>query len=204
MQGSLDKTTPTIAQPLLGALALVFLSVFLMSPVYAHHPFEGQTASFNFLQGLISGLAHPVLGVDHCLFLLSIGFAGFSSTRKTIILLLGTALFGSLLGLGLPQIPGTEILMALSLVVSAFVAMGRLSLGVMFPLLFAHGYVLSGVMVGVEPTPLLAYFIGLFSSEFLVVSVGMFFLRYLADRKNLIAGILIGVGFALTYGLIVV
>ncbi|MDD9862181.1 MAG: HupE/UreJ family protein, partial [Cyanobacteria bacterium MAG STY2_bin_7] len=54
---------------------LVALSLF--SPAHAHHPFGmGDSTDLSALQGLLSGIGHPLLGPDHLLFLLAIAFIG--------------------------------------------------------------------------------------------------------------------------------
>jgi len=69
-------------------------------------------------------------------------------------------------------------------------------------LIFFHGYALSTVMIGAEPTPLFAYFIGLLFSEGFLLSIGMICFRGLTEGKNLFAGVLLGAGLALTYEVI--
>jgi urease accessory protein len=54
----------------LGALSL---SLFA-NPAFAHHPLGGKTPSI-FFEGLISGFAHPVIGLDHFIFVAAMGIA---------------------------------------------------------------------------------------------------------------------------------
>ncbi|MCP4929987.1 MAG: hydantoin utilization protein, partial [Gammaproteobacteria bacterium] len=92
----------------------------LVRPAVAHHPFgmaEGQ--DLNALQGLISGIGHPLLGPDHLLFLLAIGFVGLKRPLKWLIPLLAAGLLGSAISL-LIQLPENlavyaEALVSLSL-----------------------------------------------------------------------------------------
>src|SRR6185436_5259329 len=55
------------------ALVLV-LSVATAVPAEAHHVMGGRTPS-TFLEGLLSGLAHPVIGLDHLAFIVAVGVA---------------------------------------------------------------------------------------------------------------------------------
>ena len=56
-------------------LGLYFLCS--ISPAFAHHPFAmAEGGEMNGIQGLLSGMAHPLFGPDHFLFLLAIGFLG--------------------------------------------------------------------------------------------------------------------------------
>jgi hypothetical protein len=73
------------------------------------------------LSGLVSGLAHPVFGPDHLLFLLALGLVGLQKRLSWVLGLLATGLAGSCLGLALPGIPLAEPLVALSLVVVGLV-----------------------------------------------------------------------------------
>src|SRR5262249_57584778 len=43
-------------------------------PAFAHHMMGGRTPS-TFMEGLLSGLGHPVIGLDHLAFLLAVGVA---------------------------------------------------------------------------------------------------------------------------------
>nr|MDJ0600449.1 HupE/UreJ family protein [Crocosphaera sp.] len=49
--------------------------LILAQPATAHHPFGGQTPS-NFFEGFLSGLGHPIIGLDHFAFILASGFLG--------------------------------------------------------------------------------------------------------------------------------
>ena len=56
------------------ALAIAFGFSFLVfaSPASAHHPMGGRVPS-NFFEGFMSGLAHPVIGLDHLAFIVAVG-----------------------------------------------------------------------------------------------------------------------------------
>src|SRR5262245_26729564 len=59
-----------------GRLALLFLLTMLTgaTPVWAHHLMGGTTPT-TFLEGLLSGLGHPIIGLDHFAFLIALGVA---------------------------------------------------------------------------------------------------------------------------------
>lgn len=178
-----------------------FAFAFISLPAGAHHPFEG-VQDLSFPQGLMSGFAHPVLGIDHFLFLLSIGLIGRLSFAKWIPSLLFCGLVGAVISQAVPVIDGLEFFMGLSLVASAFVSLGRLTPLIMFPLILCHGYLLGQVMIGVEPTPLSAYFLGMIISEAFLILLGLNICRRFKAHRLLFSGILIGSGVSLTYGLI--
>lgn len=96
-----------------GRLALVIASLLLASPAWAHAQ-QGQAAGF------LSGLRHPVSGLDHVLAMVAVGLWGAQLGPPAIWLLpvtfpLVMACGGFLALLGVP-IPGVEIGVALSAV----------------------------------------------------------------------------------------
>jgi urease accessory protein len=136
----------------------------------------------NPLSGLLSGLAHPVIGPDHLLFLLALALVGLRSRRRWMLALLCTGLAGSALGLLLPGLPGAEVLVALSLALEALVVLGHLPLVSLVPAMALHGYVLSAAVLGWSPMPLAAYLMGLLISQGLLLLVSLSLLQGLADR----------------------
>ncbi len=170
---------------------------FLFSPVRAHHPFETGTDSM--LQGLLSGLAHPIIGIDHLLFLFSIGLSGFFSLRWIPVLIL-FGLFGSTMAFFLPSFSGLEACIGLSLVASAAVVAGYLRPVVILPLIAIHGFVLAEVIVGSEPTPLISYILGLTLIQSLLISGGIVFVKnFLAYKKQITIALTL-IGLTITYG----
>jgi len=55
------------------SLALIAMSAGI-APASAHHVMGGATPA-TFAQGLLSGLGHPVIGLDHLTFVLAVGLA---------------------------------------------------------------------------------------------------------------------------------
>ena len=51
------------------------------TPALAHHPMAGQPMD-TFVQGLMSGFGHPVLGFDHLFFVIAMGVAALFTTRR--------------------------------------------------------------------------------------------------------------------------
>ena len=96
-----------------------------------------------------------------------------------------------------PSIYGSEILISFSLVVSAVIALGYLKPFYIFPLIFVHGHALGEAMVGAEPTPLLAYLLGLLFSQSLVVSLGIIVFKNYLNKKRLFSIGFAGIGLTL-------
>ena len=102
----------------------------------------------------------------------------------------------------------TETLVALSLVVSALVTLGRCPVLLLLPLIALHGYVLGGAVIGAEPTPLIAYLLGLALGQgLLLFSLTAAARRLLPllqeDGQRLLAGVWIGVGAAFAWSVII-
>ena len=150
-------------------LALFFFPFFALS---AHHPTGGETPQ-GFSSGLLSGLAHPILGIEHLFFLIAIGLLTSYGVRskKEIFLLPSTFILPSLLG-ALFQAKGPVFLLE-----DLFASLTLFTVGLLCifyrkavsTLLFsvfllgglAHGLVYGEFMVGAEPSPLGAYLLGL-------------------------------------------
>lgn len=152
---------------------LVLVGVLLAATSgWAHHPFEGvEPQDFSLVQGLVSGLGHPLLGTDHLVFLLAIVVMAVLTTRRWVLPLLASGLAGSGLavlvgamlepGLG----PALELVVSLSLVAAGLVHGGWLPAWVLLPLMGVHGFLLGEPVIGAEPTPLVAYGLGLLLSQ---------------------------------------
>lgn len=153
----------------LSALLVALAGLFLAAgPAAAHHPMGGAVPA-TLWQGLASGLAHPVIGLDHLAFLIAVGLAAGVARRGPALPVLFVA--ASLLGvaarwLGL-VLPGAELLAAAAvLAAGALLARGRapdprgwaalLAVGGL-----AHGQAYAEAVIGAEPTPVLAYLAGL-------------------------------------------
>lgn len=152
---------------------LVLVGVLLAAtPGWAHHPFEGvEPQDFSLVQGLVSGLGHPLLGTDHLVFLLAIVVMTVLTTRRWVLPLLASGLAGSGLAVlaGATPEPGLglalELVVSLSLVAAGLVHGGWLPAWVLLPLMGVHGFLLGEPVIGAEPTPLVAYGLGLLLSQ---------------------------------------
>jgi urease accessory protein len=189
----------------LGAAALLLLSA---APASAHHLMGFFHLTPSPLSGLVSGLAHPLLGPDHLLFLLALGLVGLQKRLGWVIGLLATGLAGSSLGLALPGLPLAEPLVALSLVVVGLVLLGRLPALLLVPAFALHGYVLSASVIGWEQSPIAFYLLGLLISQGLLLTISLTLVRRWGTgltpaQLRLTAGILIGVGSSFAWSALV-
>jgi urease accessory protein len=121
-----------------------------------------------FWQGLLSGLGHPIIGIDHFAFIVGVGLTSFLVGRIALLPLFFIAgtVIGCFVHLQDFDLPGSEAAIAFSLLVmAAIVGMRtRIPLG-LIAILFAaagvlHGYAYGESIVGAEPAPLGAYVAG--------------------------------------------
>ena len=157
--------------------AIAFMSG--VSPALAHHPMGGQTPE-TFAQGLLSGLGHPLIGVDHFLFLVVTGVLTFALRPPIRYLVPGVFVVSALLGTALHiaelGIPLTEIVIALTVIIGgALVVTQRRVMITGLSLLFAgagvfHGYAYAELIIGAEPTPLFAYLLGFSLIQYAVIT----------------------------------
>ncbi len=165
------------------AIAIAFGFSFLVfaSPASAHHPMGGKTLS-TFLEGFLSGLAHPVIGVDHLAFVVTVGL--FAAVKPQGIFIPLSFVLSAMLGAGLHLLGVT--LPVVELVVSASILLFGILLAiknspnllVMIALSAAaglfHGYAYGEAIFGAETTALVAY-LGGFTVIQLVISDAAFF-----------------------------
>ncbi|QPN66184.1 HupE/UreJ family protein [Synechococcus sp. CBW1006] len=187
--------------PLCGLPILLLAGLLLSGPAQAHHAMELMGLKPTPIHGLISGLAHPLLGPDHLLFLLALSLVGLQQRATWMVALLATGLGGSALGLALPNLPGAEAAVAFTLTLVGLVLLDRLPRWVLVPAFALHGYVLSDAVLGWTAGPTGSYLIGLMLSQMALLLVSLWAMRRAAasltpTRQRLIAAGLIGCGGA--------
>jgi urease accessory protein len=183
------------------ALAAVALSA---GPALAHHVMGGRTAA-TFGEGLLSGLGHPIIGLDHFAAVVAVGCLA-AAHRAAPALVVGFVLAmmaGVAVHLQGASVPGAEIVVASSVIALgiAMVRRQQLAMGAALALFvivgLIHGYVLGESIFGAEPTPLLAYLLGLAVIQSAVALAAMSVVRMLAHRASDISLVrLIGAGIA--------
>lgn len=192
----------------IGLIAVCALPLLLAAPASAHHLMDLTGMKPGVLTGMLSGLAHPILGPDHLLFLLAIGLVGIVQPFRWVLALLGCGLVGNALGLALPGFPWIEPLVALSVALTGLVLARRLPPAVLVPAFLLHGYALSGAVLGWEPTPIGFYLVGLLVSQSLLLLVALTAVRRWrrtasSGAVNITAGLLMGIGLAFTWSALV-
>ena len=160
------------------------------------------------LSGFLSGLAHPVLGPDHLLFLLALSLAGLRHRAGWMIALLATGLAGSGLGLLLPGLPAAEALVSLSLVLEGLILIAGWDRRLLLPAIGLHGYVLSATVLGWNAAPIATYLLGLMVSQAALLLLALGALKHSPFAANpgtrrTLAAVLLGLGGAWTWSALV-
>lgn len=194
--------------PLAAGMGLALISLAMAGPARAHHLMELTAMAPSPLTGFLSGLAHPILGPDHLLFLCALSLVGLRRRAPWMLALLATGLLGSVVGLVRPGLPFAEAAVAFSLVVVALVWLKHWPKPLLLPAIALHGYVLSNTVLGWSQGPLAFYGLGLLVSQGALLLLALTVLRSLADgfspqRRALIAAGLIGCGAAWTWSALV-
>lgn len=149
--------------------------LMLSAPALAHHPMGGRTPGTLF-EGLLSGLGHPIIGIDHFAFLLAIGLLAMGQRHRLLIpagfvLMTVVGTLAQLAGVGLWSV---EAMVAVSVLVAGGLLLanrthhaGLLGLVGAAAGLF-HGHAYGESIVGAETTPLLAYLAGFSIVQFCI------------------------------------
>ncbi len=171
-------------------------------PAFAHHLMGGRTPA-SFAEGLLSGLGHPIIGLDHFAAVVAVGCLA-AAHRAAPALALGFVLArvaGVAIHLQGASVPGAEILVALSVIaLGAIILRDRgmpagaaVTLFVVVGLL--HGYVLGESIFGAETTPLYAYLLGLAVIQSALMLAVIWTIRKVAKSRAQVANVrLIGAG----------
>jgi urease accessory protein len=164
---SSTSSKPTLHLSRLWAIGAVSLSLLTIAlPATAHHPSGGE-APTTFLQGFLSGLGHPIVGLDHFVFVVAIGLI---ASRHRGFFAVAAFLLAALAGTGLHlagfSLPALEVVIAGSVIALGAMLLFEKSLSLWMTVglgaiagLF-HGYAYGEAVVGAEMTPILAYLAG--------------------------------------------
>jgi urease accessory protein len=181
------------------------------APAFAHHLMGGKLPD-TFTTGLLSGLGHPIIGLDHFAFIAGVGIASAFLQRGfiAVVAFIIATIAGCTLHLMSVTIPAVEIIVSASvLIVGAAIMSGRLlSVGAatgLFALagLF-HGYAYGESIFGAEQTPLAAYLAGFaliqtaIATGFMLLTRGLASMRVADAVPSRLAGAVIA-GIGLTF-----
>jgi len=174
----------------------------LAEPAFAHHLMGGKMPA-TFGEGILSGLGHPVIGLDHFAAVVAIGClaAAHRAAPALAIVFVVAMMCGVAVHLQAVTVPAAELLVAGSVIILGAILVARRDLSVagalaLFVLVgLIHGYALGESIYGAERTPLTAYLIGLAVIQSVVALSAMSIARALA-RKDAVKLRLVGAGIA--------
>ncbi|WP_078120846.1 HupE/UreJ family protein [Thiosocius teredinicola] len=190
MTHNADRISATTRRNSLIALA----GIALTAPVaQAHHAMDGATPT-NLFEGFLSGLAHPVIGVDHFAFLVVAALMAFTLNGKARYLVplafVGATVAGTLYHLTAADLPLVETVIALSVLLGGVAVLlkhsvSALLMGALFAVIGVfHGYAYGESIVGAEQTPLLAYLAGFALIQFAIIAAAVKGLSMIAQHSQ--------------------
>jgi urease accessory protein len=199
-------TRLTVRAAMLGFVAMMVAAL----PAEAHHVMGGRTPA-TLMEGLLSGLAHPVIGIDHLAFIVAIGIAaGVAGLNLALpAVFIAVSALGVALHVRGIALPGAEVLVALTvLAAGAMLALGRSMQTWAWAVLFAvagllHGYAFGESIYGAEASPLAAYLIGLVIVQGALATGIAFLVRGTAAaalKPRLAGAAIAGIGLAVLAG----
>jgi urease accessory protein len=179
-------------------------SAFGVAPAFAHHVMGGGTPA-TFGEGILSGLGHPVIGLDHLAAVVAVGClaAAHRSASALAVAFVLAMVGGVVLHLHGTTVPGAEILVALTVLALGVLMVVRrdMSAGAAVAL-FAmvgviHGYALGESIYGAERTPLYAYLLGLAVIQIAIALAAVHLTRSLVRGSSDLSAVrLVGAGIA--------
>ncbi len=144
----------------------------------AHHFMGGNTPS-SFYEGILSGIAHPVIGVDHLAFIICAGLLATIIGRRftlPLVFVIGT-LAGTALHLASFDFPYVEPIILASVAIAGLLIFIRADVSVVWLCLIfsgvglAHGYAYAETIIGAETTPFAAYLLGFSIIQYVIALV---------------------------------
>lgn len=161
------------------ALAIGTLLTFGSAiPAHAHHAMGGKPVS-NGLEGFASGVAHPLIGVDHLAMIIAIGV--LSALLRPGLLVAFTFVIAAMFGTGLHllglSLPLSEPLVSLSVLAAGILITLRRSLhsGIVLGLSatggLLHGYAYGESIFGAQTGSLVAYLAGFTVIQLIIAGI---------------------------------
>jgi urease accessory protein len=175
---------------LIPASAAIYVLPFVPT-ADAHHAMGGKLPS-TVLQGLLSGLGHPIIGIDHLAFIMGVGLMAHLVGGIALLPLqfvAGTVL-GCLLHIQGYDLPWSELVIAASVVVAAGIVATHtrvpiIILSSLFVVAGAfHGYAYGESIIGAERTPLAAYVVGFAVIQYCIAVATGTALGMVAERAS--------------------
>lgn len=185
--------------------ASALLAAGASSLAHAHHVMDYAMPA-SALEGFLSGLGHPIIGVDHLLFIVGAGVLAARLERGHLLPLVfviasvtvaGMRYLGVDVGLNELWIAGSLVALG-AIMLAARVPAGGVVAGLFLVAGALHGYALAEAIVGAERTPLVAYLAGLMLIQSAIAFAAWWGANWLAVRRprlplQRLAGAVVGI-----------
>jgi urease accessory protein len=157
----------------------------------AHHPMGGATPS-TLLEGLLSGVGHPVIGLDHLAFVIGVGVAAWLVGGRYVapLIFIIAAMVGAGLHLAAIDLPIVEVVIAVSVAAIGLMLMSVREFGIgAYGALFAsaglfHGHAYGEAVFGAETTPIIAYLAGFALIQYIIAIAAGFVVCNLIGKRG--------------------
>ena len=195
-------------------ISLLFVGLLISTVASAHHPLGGAMPA-NFLEGLLSGFGHPIIGLDHFAFIIAAGLLAWklgSPIRLVLSFIIATAVGALVISSGVAISITESIVLASVAVVGVLLAANKTPSVTQIQIFyviagFFHGCAYGGAVIGAEPTPIVAYLIGFSIIQFAIVLAAIKGLEWLSrgneDSKmpmaRLVGAAVFGIAFAYSF-----
>ena len=174
------------------------------SPAFAHHPMDGEVPS-TLVNGLLSGIGHPIIGLDHLAFVVAVGLAAALVGRPFTLPLafVATTVLGTLAHVAGVGLPFVEVGIAVSVLLLGVMLLSGREFGLaIYASLFAvagifHGHAYGEAVFGAEATPIVAYLLGFGLTQFAIAAcaaIAASAFGSVALRARLTGGVVAGMG----------
>jgi urease accessory protein len=157
---------------------LFITAILVVPPALAHHPLGGRLPGNGF-EGFLSGLAHPIIGLDHLAFIVAVGLLATLKRQGVLmpIAFVVTAMIGTGLHLMQFSLPAAEFFIAASVLLFGSLLAVKQSVNVWGVVGLAaiaglfHGYAYGEAVFGAEMSPLIAYLTGFTVIQLIVAMI---------------------------------
>jgi urease accessory protein len=167
------------------------MALSIATPAMAHHAMAGKMPS-TFIEGFLSGLAHPLIGVDHFAFIVASGL--LAATRLQGMLIPFAFVASTMLGTGLHyvgiNVPGVELLVSGTIPVFGILLTQKNTLktttvaGLSVLAGICHGYASGEAIFGAQTTSLMAYLLGFTIVQFGVATIAFIVGKHFIKRPE--------------------
>ena len=169
----------------------------IASPAHAHH-LMGQEEPLTLLTAFLSGLAHPIIELDHFAFVLVVGVIAAQGRMIPLAFILGTALGTLLLDISWTL---SERVIGLSVLLGGLIVFLRVQVSQtlwIVPMTLAglcHGYAYGQAIIGAQTGPLLAYLSGFILIQAGIISATAWIVSGWNQRLiTRLGGVIVGAG----------